>query len=395
MARSKKRVHTKRRQSKKRNRSFKRVGGDNPNGVSAFVYAQRLWSEIKESHDDAEIERKKTDMIDYMFRYSFSEDMNRDEKWKNHIHTNFNAIINTMKNPTEPGKPTYGVVTILKGLTGQSDIRINRFNEKNQSIQAAAVLAYMNYEYCNPPLTLTEFEDKYSSTSIFNKLIPGDEKNKLLEFCNCVRVVICVIPAEKRKEVVLDLVTRLTEGCFPDKLNVKCIPRYVNGTGMTTGTRHRIHIIETEGNLELLNRADPTQRAVRRRAAIDADPNYVKPKRGRPVGSRKNLALNDFIEPSEEDAGKLLLSFTQPTAVVPHSESASERRDNFIEPSDEDAARLVSSFAHPTAEVPPTGSAFANAKRVWSEIEAENEAKKRRTANADIANAMLGLGQNH
>lgn len=394
MARSKKRVQTKRRQSKKRNRSFKRVGGDNPHGVSTFANAQRVWSEIKRSHDNDDIERKKRDMINYMFRYSFSNELQSDADWKNKIHNKFNGIVEKMQNPKRIGKPTFGIITVLKDLFENTSEKINKVDEKNQSVQAATVLAYMNYEYCNPPLTMDEFINKYS-TSIFNNTVSEEEKNKLLEFCNCVRVVICVIPAEGRKEVILDLVSRLTEGCSHDKPNEKCIPRYVNGSGMTTGTRHRIRIIETEGNLEVLNRTDPTQRAAQRRAAIDADPNYVKPKRGRPVGSRTNLALNDFIEPSEEDAGKLLLSFTQPTAVVPHSESASERRDNFIEPSDEDAARLVSSFAHPTAEVPPTGSAFANAKRVLSEIEAENETKKRRADNTDAANALLGLGQNH
>ncbi len=80
--------------------------------------------------------------------------------------------------------------------------------------------------------------------------IDAEELAKLLEFCNCVRVVQCLIPPNNNKEHILDLVSRLTEGYSV---------RRVTGTGMTQETRHRYEIIHKEGNLTARTRPEHRQ----------------------------------------------------------------------------------------------------------------------------------------
>jgi len=68
------------------------------------------------------------------------------------------------------------------------------------------------------------------------------ERITLLEFCNCTRVVQCLIPPHNNKEHILDLVARLTEGYSV---------RRVTGSGMTEETARRYEIIHIEGNLRI------------------------------------------------------------------------------------------------------------------------------------------------
>ena len=155
----------------------------------------------------------------------------------------------------------------------------NRKREDLLVFEAVIVYAFMKSPYGEKvTLTMEEFESKYAD--ICDEKLVTDEKNNLLDFCNCTRFVQQLIPPKNNKEHILDLVSRLTEGYSV---------RRVTGTGMTKETRNRYEIVRREGNLT------PIERPGRR-----LDPNRPKPvkepkKRGRPLSVRSEFASSALI----------------------------------------------------------------------------------------------------
>ena len=182
--------------------------------------------------------------------------------------------------------------TILKAVSkalGLKVFKINRKKEELLSFEAIIVLAFMKSKYCEfINIDMPQFLAKYPHFE--SPDIDSEERAKLLEFCNCVRVVQCLIPPNNNKEHILDLVSRLTEGYSV---------RRVTGTGMTQETRHRYEIIHKEGNLT----AKPRPERHDEKAKREADPSDSAPKkRGRPLSIRTEDSGSKTA-----DADKLLL----------------------------------------------------------------------------------------
>ncbi len=105
----------------------------------------------------------------------------------------------------------------------------------------------MKSKYCqNFNLTKEQFYLQYPNFS--SSKINEKERDTLFEFCNCVRVLQCLIPPHNNKEHILDLATRLTEGYSV---------RRVTGTGMTEETARRYEIIHVEGGVKIRPRTVP------------------------------------------------------------------------------------------------------------------------------------------
>jgi hypothetical protein len=136
------------------------------------------------------------------------------------------------------------ILKAISKLVGVKVFRINRKVEELLSLEAAITLMFMKSKYCrNFNFSMDQFLLRYPE---FNSAsIPQAERITLLEFCNCTRVVQCLIPPHNNKEHILDLVARLTEGYSV---------RRVTGSGITKETARRYEIIHIEGNLRIRHR---------------------------------------------------------------------------------------------------------------------------------------------
>ncbi len=220
------------------------AGNSNSNSAAAMasVPAVRVTSyqESLKGESSADfVDDATKEMILYMLRYSFSKSLNANTFWLNLIFRSFNHIVDYIS--TKPSEKIYmrSILKHMSPIVGQHLITINRKKEELLSFEAVVVLAFMKSDYCKTLyLDINDFLEKYPQFKSTD--ISEEERTKLHEFGNCVRIVQCLIPAKNNKEHVLDLVSRLTEGFSV---------RRVTGTGMTIETRNRYEIIHREGGL--------------------------------------------------------------------------------------------------------------------------------------------------
>jgi hypothetical protein len=261
-------------------------------GTDSFTggagYIPNMPIKIPDSSNILIVEPKVKEMINYMLRYSFGKALNNNLHWIGLIYHSFGSIIDFIGNKPKEKITMRNILKAISPLVGQNLITINRKKEEILSFEAAIVLAYMKSEYCKPlHMTMDEFAVKYPT--FFAPEISEEERNRLYEFCNCVRVIQCLIPAKNNKEHILDLVSRLTEGFAV---------RRVTGTGMTVETRNRYDIIHKEGGLIPRQRVD---RAAERAAREAENEHLPKKKRGRPLSQRtdeplkKKYSMNDKL----------------------------------------------------------------------------------------------------
>jgi hypothetical protein len=205
-------------------------------------------------------------VLQYMLRFSFSNKLNTNLNWVQlilllppfvaHYIDTSNASVITMKN----------ILKAVSKLIGVKVFRINRKMEELLSLECAITMMFMKSKYCgNINFAMDQFLFRYPA---FNSpSISNDERLKLLEFCNCTRVIQCLIPPHNNKEHILDLVSRLTEGYSV---------RYVTGTGMTEETARRYEIIHIEGDLRIRHRSfnkkqtDASNSALDQSSTVDA-----------------------------------------------------------------------------------------------------------------------------
>ena len=207
-------------------------------------------------------------ILKYMFQYSFSQKLHQNFYVTGMAFQALNYVREIMRK--KPFELT--MRNILKFLSKVFLFNILSNNRKTEELlvfEAIVVLAYMKTPMAeNVPLSTEDFEKKYPQ--FCEASVTAAEKEKLFEFCNCIRMIIRLIPAKNNKEHILDLAARLTDGFTV---------RYITGTGMTNETRRRYEIIHVEGQLTRISRPE-------RRVDPSTKPPKEPKKRGRPLTFR-------------------------------------------------------------------------------------------------------------
>lgn len=209
-------------------------------GLATFANKHKPCSEI-EINIAASVEK----VLKYMLRFSFSKELSSNLNWVEFILLLPPFITHYIDNSPVDTITMKNILKAISTLVGVKVFRINRKKEELLSLEAIITMMYMKSRYCrNLNLTRDQFLLRYPQFTLPN--ISNDERITLLEFCNCTRVVQCLIPPHNNKEHILDLVARLTEGYSV---------RRVTGSGMSAETSRRYEIIHIEGNLKIKPRS--------------------------------------------------------------------------------------------------------------------------------------------
>jgi hypothetical protein len=180
-------------------------------------------------------------VLHYMLRFSFSRKLSENHNWVQLILSLPPFLSHFIDKSPQDMITMKNILKAISKLIGVKVFRINRKVEELLSLEAVITMMFMKSKFCrNFNFSMDQFLLRYPE---FNSAsISQAERITLLEFCNCTRVVQCLIPPHNNKEHILDLVARLTEGYSV---------RRVTGSGMTEETARRYEIIHIEGNLRI------------------------------------------------------------------------------------------------------------------------------------------------
>lgn len=223
---------------------------DKPN-YSDFIDLRGLESfSIIYNEDEQKVATCVNNVFQFMLRFSFSRELSSNLNWTQLILSLPPFLTHFMANSPVATITMKNILKAISKLVGVKIFRINRKKEELLSVESAITMIFMKSHHCrNLNLSMDQFilrYPEYNSTTISTA-----ERANLLEFCNCVRVIQCLIPPHNNKEHILDLASRLTEGYTI---------RRVTGTGMTQETARRYAIIHIEGNLKIRPRTYPEKK---------------------------------------------------------------------------------------------------------------------------------------
>ncbi len=205
--------------------------------ATAIILQPMLWTAMLVHIPPTE--QKVKDTIAYMLKFSFSKTLNDDHAWTDTITQCFDTAAALLDSRCKAELTMRNILKALAPAVGVALTKINRKQEQLLSMEAIIVFAYMKSHHARGlHIDYTDFLAKYPHFDAPD--IALEEKRALHEFCNCTRIVQCLIPPHNNKEHILDLVTRLVEGYSV---------RRVTGTGMTAETRRRYEILHREGNI--------------------------------------------------------------------------------------------------------------------------------------------------